>query len=136
MTRQGLAVERVLTEADTFMSAQDIHAALRERHDSVGLATVYRHLQRMLDAGTIDSVKGGDDEQVYRLCGSVRHHHHLVCRSCRRSTELESAEVERWAERQASQLGYTDVEHTVEIFGICEACRSSSGARGASWGQR
>ena len=127
-TRQGAAVERVLGEADTFLSAQDIYVALRGSGESVGLATVYRHLQRMADAGAVDAVQGGDDELVYRVCGSVRHHHHLVCRRCRRSTELESAEVERWAARQAEQRGYTDVEHTVELFGTCESCRAGAEA--------
>ena len=124
-TKQGRAIEQVLRDADVFLSAQDIFSRLRDAGETVGLATVYRHLQRLCDTGDIDAVKGADDQFVYRLCGSVHHHHHLVCRSCRRSTELESAEVEQWAASQAAHRGYTDVEHTVEIFGTCATCREA-----------
>ena len=124
-TRQRVAVERVLSDADAFLSAQDIYATLRDRGEGVGLATVYRHVQKLADAGTVDVVAGADGQLVYRSCGSGTHHHHLVCRSCHRSTELESAEVERWAARQAAHRGYTDVEHTVEIFGTCADCSAT-----------
>jgi Fur family transcriptional regulator, ferric uptake regulator len=127
-TRQGRAVEQVLADADTFLSAQDIYVALRDNGEGVGLATVYRHLQKLSDTGALDAVTGADGELVYRQCGSRHHHHHLVCRSCRRSTELESAEFEQWAARQAAHRGYTDVEHTVEIFGTCATCRGASPA--------
>ena len=90
----------------------------------MGLATVYRHLQRLAESGRVDAVKDADDQLVYRRCETAVHHHHLVCRACRRSDELESADVEAWAASQAAQRGYTDVEHTVEIFGICAACRA------------
>jgi Fur family transcriptional regulator, ferric uptake regulator len=122
-TRQGLAVERVLFDADAFLSAQDIHAALRDAGEGVGLATVYRHLQKLSESGVVDAVTGSDGELTYRSCGGEPHHHHLVCRSCRRSTALASQEVEQWASRQAAARGYTDVTHTVEIFGTCAACR-------------
>ena len=125
-TRQGRAIEQLLSDADVFLSAQDIYARLRDEGHTVGLATVYRHLQRLTAEARIDAVKGDDDQFVYRLCASVHHHHHLVCRQCRRSTELESAEVERWAASQASRFGYTDVEHTVEIFGVCAECGGES----------
>lgn len=122
-TRQGRAIEQVLRDAEVFLSAQEIFSRLRDGGHSVGLATVYRHLQKLSDADVIDAVKGADDQFVYRLCASAHHHHHLVCRTCRRSTELESTEVEQWATQQAAKRGYTDVEHTVELFGICESCR-------------
>jgi Fur family ferric uptake transcriptional regulator len=123
-------VDRVLADAEAFLSAQEIFVALRDRGDGVGLATVYRHLQKLSDAGVVDAVAGADGQLVYRRCGEGAHHHHLVCRSCRRSTELESAEVERWAARQAAHRGYTDVEHTVEIFGTCADCREAAPAAG------
>ena len=52
------------------------------------------------------------------------HHHHVVCRHCGRGTEVELPDLERWAETTASDLGYSDVTHTVEIFGVCADCRT------------
>ena len=76
-TRQRAAVEAVLTDIDDFLSAQDLHARLRTRGQSVGLATVYRTLQAMATDGDVDMMRSGDGEAVYRRCSSGSHHHHL-----------------------------------------------------------
>jgi Fur family ferric uptake transcriptional regulator len=47
------------------------------------------------------------------------HHHHLTCRECGRSVEVEGRVVEQWAERVAAEAGFTSVDHTVELFGLC-----------------
>jgi Fur family ferric uptake transcriptional regulator len=56
---------------------------------------------------------------VYRRCTSGAHHHHLVCRECGRTVEVEGPAVERWADAVAAQHGFRDVSHTLEIFGTC-----------------
>jgi Fur family ferric uptake transcriptional regulator len=60
-------------------------------------------------------------EHLYRRC-SEGHHHHLVCRSCGRTVEVAGPAVETWADRVAAQHGYSDVSHTLEIFGTCPSC--------------
>jgi Fur family ferric uptake transcriptional regulator len=60
------------------------------------------------------------------LCGRGDHHHHLVCRSCGRTVEIDGREVERWTQRVADSQGFTDIEHTVEIFGTCTNCAHPS----------
>jgi Fur family transcriptional regulator, ferric uptake regulator len=122
-TRQRAAVASVLDEIDDFRSAQDIHAILRSRGDSVGLTTVYRTLQSLADAGKVDVLRTGDGESVYRRC-STSHHHHLVCRQCGRTVEVEGPAVERWAEKVGAEHGFVKVTHTVEIFGTCSDCAS------------
>ncbi|MGC1208829.1 MAG: transcriptional repressor, partial [Ornithinimicrobium sp.] len=47
------------------------------------------------------------------------HHHHLVCRVCGRTVEIEGPAVETWAERVAAEHAFVDVAHTLEIFGTC-----------------
>lgn len=121
-TRQRAAVAAALAETGEFRSAQDLHLLLRGRGDSIGLTTVYRTLQAMADAGEVDALRAADGETVYRRC-STGHHHHLVCRRCRRTVEVEGPAVERWAERVATENGFADVEHTVEVFGTCARCR-------------
>jgi len=91
-TRQRVAVSSILDEIDDFRSAQDIHAILRSRGDSVGLTTVYRTLQSLADAGKVDVLRTGEGESVYRRC-STSHHHHLVCRNCGRTVEVEGPAV-------------------------------------------
>lgn len=121
-TRQRVAVTAALCEVAEFISAQQLHAILRERGEGVGLATVYRTLQQLAADGEVDVLRTGDGEAVYRRCRSGHHHHHLICRNCRRTVEVDSINVERWARRIAAENGFADVEHVLEVFGTCSAC--------------
>lgn len=120
-TRQAAAVKAALARRAGFTSAQDLHAELRGSGDAVGLTTVYRHLQALAEAGAVDVLRSPDGESVYRICGTG-HHHHLVCRVCGRTVEIEGREVERWTSRVAAAEGFVDVDHTVEIIGTCAGC--------------
>jgi Fur family ferric uptake transcriptional regulator len=126
-TRQGAAVRAALSAAAGFCSAQDLHAELRRRGEGVGLTTIYRHLQMLADAGEVDTLHSADGETGWRLCGSRGHHHHLVCRGCGRTVEIEGRAVERWARRVAAAAGFTDVDHTFEVFGMCAGCAGPAG---------
>ena len=121
-TRQAEAVLQAVRDESGFRSAQYIHAALRSAGRDVGLTTVYRHLQALTDDGLVDALQAERGETVYRRCETADHHHHIVCRDCGTTAEVESPEVERWADRVARAAGYTDVSHTVEVFGLCVSC--------------
>ncbi|WP_369252472.1 Fur family transcriptional regulator [Geodermatophilus amargosae] len=127
-TRQRTAVLALLDELDGFRTAQDLHALLRERGDAVGLATVYRALQALVDDGLVDVLRSEDGEAAYRRCSPV-HHHHLVCRSCGRTVEVADPPVERWAARVAAEHGFADVQHQLEVFGTCSACAAGAAAQ-------
>lgn len=120
-TRQKRAVEAALHASDDFRTAQEIHDTLRRDGESVGLATVYRTLQALSEAGEVDVVKTDGGEAVYRRCSDT-HHHHLVCRHCGRTVEIEGPTVEKWAAAKAAENDFVDVSHTVELFGTCPAC--------------
>lgn len=120
-TRQRAAVSAVLDETEEFRSAQELHAMLRDRGEAVGLTTVYRTLQQLADGGEVDVLRRDDGESVYRRC-STGHHHHLVCRHCGRTVEVEGPAVERWAQSIASKHGFVEVGHTIEVFGTCAEC--------------
>jgi Fur family ferric uptake transcriptional regulator len=120
-TRQRKAVAAALRSFDDFRSAQEIHEMLRRSGENVGLATVYRTLQALAECGEVDTLRTEDGEAVYRRC-STTHHHHLVCRSCGRTVEVEGPAVEAWADSVAARHGFTDVSHTLEIFGTCPDC--------------
>lgn len=124
VTRQGQAVLSVVNSSENFRSAQDIHAQLRAAGQTVGLTTVYRHLALLTEEGRLDALQTADGELVYRRCHSDQHHHHVVCRRCGRGNEVELPDLERWAEATATALGYSEITHTVEVFGICAECRT------------
>ncbi len=120
-TRQRRAIGAVLETFDDFRSAQEIHALLTKRGEQVGLSTVYRALQALADSGEIDSLRTEAGESIYRRC-STSHHHHLVCRSCGATVEIEGPAVEKWTRSVATEHGYSEVSHTLEIFGTCADC--------------
>jgi Fur family ferric uptake transcriptional regulator len=121
-TRQRAAVRAVFAGLEGFHSAQEVHGLLRSTGDQVGLSTVYRTVQAMADDGELDSIRTDSGEALYRRC-SRQHHHHLVCRACGRTVEVEGPTVERWADSVADEHGFADVSHTLEIFGTCAECR-------------
>ena len=122
-TRQRAAISALLDTLDDFRSAQEMHDELRRRGENIGLTTVYRTLQSMAAAGMVDMLRTDTGESVYRRC-SEHHHHHLVCRSCGSTIEVGDHEVEEWASAVAAKYGYSDVSHTIEIFGTCSDCEA------------
>jgi Fur family ferric uptake transcriptional regulator len=112
-TRQRAAIMALLDSVDEFRSAQELHDELRRRGENIGLTTVYRTLQSRTDTG----------ESVYRRCSEPDHHHHLVCRRCGSAVEVSGREVESWAAEVAEAHGFSDVSHTIELFGTCADCR-------------
>jgi Fur family ferric uptake transcriptional regulator len=124
-TRQRAAISALLENLDDFRSAQELHDELRKRGEGIGLTTVYRTLQQMAATGTVDTLRTDTGESVYRLC-SDHHHHHLVCRACGSTVEIQGSQVEKWAAEVARKHGYTEVTHTVEIFGLCSRCGALS----------
>jgi Fur family ferric uptake transcriptional regulator len=96
----------------------------------VGLSTVYRALQSMAEIGEIDVILDPDGQYLYRHCGQREgHHHHLVCRDCGLTVEVAGPAVERWTRTVADQHGFTDVSHTLDIFGVCTNCAPRSRSR-------
>ena len=125
-TRQRAAVAEALARAERFQSAQQLHDVLRQGGTSVGLTTVYRHLQALAESGSVDVLRSDDGEARYRACATEEHHHHLVCRRCGRSVEVAGPAVERWAAAVADEHGFTDVTHTLEVFGLCSSCSTTT----------
>jgi Fur family ferric uptake transcriptional regulator len=123
VTRQRTAVAGALIEVDDFRSAQQLHEYLRAHGDSIGLATVYRTLQSLAEAHQVDVLRTVDGESLYRRCERREHHHHLVCRSCGTTVEIDGPNVESWATEVGGEHGFTEIEHTIELFGTCQACR-------------
>lgn len=120
-TRQRDAVQAALTAAEGFRTAQELHDELRSQGHAVGLATVYRAVQALADAGEVDVLRTGDGQTSYRSCSSG-HHHHLICRVCGRTVELTAPEVEAWARRMGTQHGFIEVRHELELNGRCVGC--------------
>ena len=122
-TPQKAAVKHALGEATGFVSAQQLHQTLKKHGSTIGLATVYRTLADLALAGEADSLQSKDAEVLYRAC-TTSHHHHLICRECGLTLEIEAQKLEKWADEVAGEHGFASPSHNIDIFGICKACQS------------
>lgn len=121
VSKQRDALVELLRSSGRFHTAQQLHASLRTSGSSVGLATVYRHLAALSARGEIDCVVRENGETNYRHC-STDHHHHLLCRSCGKTNEIQAPSIEEWCRTTAHELGFTEIAHTLEIVGTCRDC--------------
>lgn len=119
-TRQKDAVLHALGQAQGFVSAQQLHRQLTQHGSVIGLATVYRTLNSLVADGLADSLVNAG-ESLFRDC-SKDHHHHLICNVCGIAVEIEAEQAEAWATKVAKDHGFTQVTHTIDIFGLCKAC--------------
>jgi Fur family ferric uptake transcriptional regulator len=116
-TEQRRAIVEELRRSASAVTAQELHARL----DGVGLATVYRNLQRLAEEGQADTLRRESGEVAFLVC-AAGHHHHLTCRSCGRVEEVRDCRLEDWAKDVAGRHGFTHVEHSAELYGLCGRC--------------
>jgi Fur family ferric uptake transcriptional regulator len=124
-TRQRVAVLAELVREPDDATAQVVHERLRRRRDPIGLATVYRTLGLLAEAGIVDTLSHHRGELCYRVCGAG-HHHHLVCTDCHRVIELGDCDLDEWLVRRAAAHGFSVAEHRLEVSGRCAACSRAS----------
>lgn len=116
-TEQREAIVDALRGSDRAVTAQELHNQL----EGVGLATVYRNLQRLADEGDADTLRRDNGELAFLLCGGG-HHHHLTCRHCGKVVEVRDCALDDWARGVATRHGFSEVEHQAELVGVCAAC--------------
>jgi Fur family ferric uptake transcriptional regulator len=117
-----LVLAELAAEADD-VTAQALWQRLRTHHgEGIGLATVYRTLALLHEHGVIDELAHHGPERCYRLCADG-HHHHLTCERCHRVIEIGDCELGGWVDDVARRHGFVASDHSVEISGLCAACR-------------
>lgn len=119
-SRQAAALIAVMSGMPAFSDARDIREAVRLAGGWVGLATVYRHLRVLAEQGRVDTIHGAGGRILYRLRPDG-FTHHLTCRVCGRTVEVDGHEVWEWARQVAFLAGFTLTGHMVELTGVCAA---------------
>lgn len=121
MSKSSARVVTALKHAGGFASAQEVHQLMNREGERIGLTTIYRALQHLVNEKIVDVLLREGGEAIYRLCGE-EHHHHLVCKNCGRTVEIADNSIERWVAQTAGEHGFRDVTHSAELLGICSAC--------------
>jgi Fur family ferric uptake transcriptional regulator len=125
-TEQREAIVDALRGSERAVTAQELHGQL----EGVGLATVYRNLQRLADSGDADTLRRDNGEIAFLLCGGG-HHHHLTCRICGRVEQVRDCGLDDWARDVAAGHGFSEVEHHAELVGVCASCEAAGAREGA-----
>jgi Fur family transcriptional regulator, ferric uptake regulator len=125
--RRSSKRERILgvfLKHEGHLSADDLVALIRREDSRISRATVYRTLQWMVDAGIARKVDFGEGR--FRFEHSYRHprHFHLICKTCNRSFEFLSSDIEGLIEEIASARGFAARQSVLQIYGTCEECRA------------
>src|SRR5215510_12805531 len=117
-------IVNVFLRQEGHLSADDLVDIIRREDHRISRATVYRTLQWMVDAGIARKVDFGEGK--FRFEHSYRHprHFHLICKSCNRSFEFLSSDIEALVEEVAAARGFTPRQSVLQIHGTCEACRT------------
>jgi Fur family transcriptional regulator, ferric uptake regulator len=113
----------VLSQVQGFVSAQDLHTLIERDGGHIALATVYTQLKKLATSGDVDVVMTDRGESLYRRCVVESHHHHLSCRQCGATVEVDAPELEKWSHDIGNHFGYGDLRHVVEFSGICATCQ-------------
>ena len=124
VTEPRKAMLAMLTREHGPFSAEEVHHKLTGRGCDV--VTVYRSLQAMEEIGVLRRCDFGDGTYRYEINQGAHHHHHIVCRSCRSVVVLDQC-VAGKLERVARDMGYANISHTLEIFGVCPKCAAAEG---------
>jgi Fur family ferric uptake transcriptional regulator len=125
VTRQRDMVARVVFAGGEHLSVDGIQRALREQHQQVGIATIYRSLDVLVESELVRSHDFGEGFKRFEPLLSPDEHGHLICSRCGKVTEFSTDRIERLLPMVADEHGFQHQTHRVEIRGLCRTCRDA-----------
>jgi Fur family transcriptional regulator, ferric uptake regulator len=126
LTRQRKIILDTLLAMPRHVSAEEIYEASVKKNSSIGLATVYRTLHLLSEAGLIQGREFGDGQSRYELAYNQHHHDHLVCIHCGKIIEFENMDIEYLQEQVAIKHSFKIQRHKLELYGECKECQEKA----------
>jgi Fur family ferric uptake transcriptional regulator len=127
-------IVNVFLRQDGHLSADDLVDRIRQEDQHISRATVYRTLQWMVDAGIARKVDFGEGRFRFEQSYRQPRHFHLICKTCHRSFEFLSSDIESLVEEVAAARSFTASQSVVQIYGTCEECRTGRASAAMSVG--
>lgn len=128
ITAPRRAVAELIAAREGHFTAADLVDEARTRRLAIGRATIFRALERLLEAGAVERLDLPSGDHAYVGC-APDHHHHVVCSDCGRSSEIDDAGLRAFVDEVGRRTGYEIDTHRLELFGRCPACRSGRPGR-------
>lgn len=128
VTSQRLMVLNILSaHGDEHLTVEEIYDLAKEESPEIGLATIYRTVQALLELHVIEKVTFDDGFARYELngeeTGSGHRHHHAICTQCGKVYSLETDLLDTLEKQVFESLGFEVTDHEVKLYGLCSACR-------------
>ncbi len=128
VTSQRLMVLNILSaHGDEHLTVEEIYDLAKEESPEIGLATIYRTVQVLLELHVIEKVTFDDGFVRYELngeeTGSGHRHHHAICTQCGKVYSLETDLLDTLEKQVFESLGFEVTDHEVKLYGLCSACR-------------
>jgi len=117
-------IVNVFLRQEGHLSADDLVDLIRREDQRISRATVYRTLQWMVEAGIARKVDFGEGRFRFEHSYRQPRHFHLICKTCHRSFEFLSSDIEGLIEEVATARSFTASQSVVQIYGTCEECRT------------
>jgi Fe2+ or Zn2+ uptake regulation protein len=121
LTEPRRAVAELIAGRRGHFTAADLVAEAKARRLGIGRATIFRALELFTELELVERLDLPNGEHAYVECARA-HHHHVVCSSCGRTTEVEDCGMQAVAEEIARRSGYRIDTHRLELFGLCPKC--------------
>lgn len=119
-TKQRSLIIAEFLNAGGHVSVEDLFRIVKKKSKGVGLASVYRTVNSLVEAGLAMERKFLDKNSVYEIHEAGRHHDHLICMKCRKIFEFENEKIEELQKDVAASLGFTLQDHKLELYGYCQ----------------
>jgi Fur family ferric uptake transcriptional regulator len=128
-TQQREAIVDAFLSTSGHVALEDLLELARRSHPGVGLATVYRTVKLLEEAGLAATRQFESGHTLYEVAQGRAHHDHLICQQCGYIVEFESDEIEQLQETTARRMGFNVLRHRHELFGLCEKAQGSPNGR-------
>ncbi|MBA7640708.1 Ferric uptake regulation protein [subsurface metagenome] len=113
----------IFLQTERHPTIDDLYELVRRKNPKIGLATVYRAMRAICNAGLARETDFGDGVKRFEHKYQHQHHDHLVCLKCGSVIEVMSPEIEDMQEKLAKKHNFTAIRHRMQIFGTCRKCK-------------
>ncbi len=107
---------------NTHISLDELLKKVKRKTPNIGYATVYRTMKLLTDSGLAISRQFGDGQTRYENLPEDGHHDHIICIKCSKIAEFQNQKIEQLQSEAAKKLGFTVINHKLELYGYCSDC--------------
>ena len=126
LSHPRLVIYQELSNALSPLSPLEFYQTLLKKKKKIGLTSIYRSLELFESLGFVFKMVNAANVK-YKLCESENHHHHIVCKACGNVVELNFCDISDWSRKVTESTGYQVVDHQLNFYGFCKACKPSVG---------